>query len=72
MKQAGKGRESAVGNETKADMRGAGVGDSSLSGAVGHLRSEHPIKHDDLGPHHGGMDHVRHEPLGGLRPAKRG
>lgn len=32
----------------------------SLATAVGHLHSEHPIAHDDRGPHHGGTDHVRH------------
>lgn len=40
----------------------------SLSTAVGHLHSEHPIKHDDHGPHHGGSTHVRHAP--GIRPNK--
>jgi hypothetical protein len=48
-----------VGNETKADMKGAGVvGDTSLGGAVGHLRS-------DLD---GGVPHM---PLHGLRPSGR-
>ncbi len=45
----------SVGNETKADMKGAGVvGDSSLSGAVGHLRDNH-------------ANGVKHEPLHGLK-----
>lgn len=66
---------SDVGNETKADMKGAGVmgarstvGESSLMHAVRGLKAEHPQRFDDLGPHHGGMEHVRHMPLGGLRP----
>ena len=72
MKKAGTGTGNAIGNETKADMRGAGImgGESSLGGAVAHLRSEHPIAYDDHGPHHGGTEHIRHEPLGGLRPCK--
>ena len=39
---------------------------ASLKTAVDHLHSEHPIKHDDIGPHHGGTSHVRHEPA--VRP----
>lgn len=32
----------------------------SLATAVGHLHEEHPIKHDDRGPHHGraGSNHT--------------
>lgn len=60
------------GPETKADMKGAGVmgGGSSLGAACGELMKQHPQRHDDLGPHHGTMDHVRHAALGGMRPMK--
>ena len=46
---------SEVGNETKADMKGAQGGDASdgLRGAVNELKRQHPIRYDDLGPHHG-------------------
>ena len=37
---------SEVGNETKANMKGA------LGDAVSHLHSQHPEAYDDLGPHH--------------------
>lgn len=43
------------------------VGEHSLGAATGELRSQHPQKHDDLGPHHGGMEHMRHMPLHGLK-----
>lgn len=71
---------SKVGNETKANMRGTGlrsggggstVGSSSLGKAAGALKAEHPHQYNALGPHHGTSDHVRHERLGGLRPAGR-
>ncbi len=76
---------SKVGNETKADMKGAmsegggpkiseSMGDTvrnrGLGGAMDVLKKEHPIKYDDLGPHHGGGSHLRHETLGGLKPTK--
>lgn len=58
-----------VGNERKADVAGVQKGGSAaeaannpLRGAVQHLHSEHPIRYDDHGPHHGGMDHERHRP----------
>src|SRR5258708_23801501 len=62
---------------TKADMRGAQegeptdhghVGSTSLSHAVGELHKQHPHKYHEHGPHHGTTDHVRHEPLHGLKP----
>lgn len=65
---------SKVGNETKADMKGAMgqggsvVGSTKLIHAVEHLKSEHPQRYDDLGPHHGTMENVRHMPLGGMKP----
>ena len=73
---------SKVGNETMADTSGAGldrtrgeskagsvVGNTKLSHAVEHLHAEHPIKYDDLGPHHGaGGGMTQHMPLGGMRP----
>ncbi len=67
MAQAGSGTGSAVGNETKADMKSTGLG-----GAVAELHSQHPIAHHDHGPHHGQQHHVRHEPLHGMKPGKRG
>ena len=74
-----KDTSSKVGNETKADIkggfassRGADVlgGRKDLAGAVKHLASEHPIKHDDRGPHQGSKENVTHVPLAGLRPTK--
>ena len=64
-----------VGNETKADIAGAQgsspssvVSNTSLRHAVDALHKAHPIKHDDLGPHHGTNHHDRHVPLHGLKP----
>ena len=49
-----KGMGSDVGAEKKADMKGGLMGSpqDQLSGAVKELKKQHPIKHDDLGPHH--------------------
>ena len=33
--------------------KGCCVGDTSMKGAVAELHKQHPIKYDDLGPHHG-------------------
>lgn len=38
----------------------AGGSRNSLHEATRHLYDEHPIAHDDLGPHHDRSDHVRH------------
>ena len=71
------GRGSDVGNERKAEVRGVQEGGSaaeahgltgSLKHAVGELHSQHPHRHDDHGPHHGGTEHIRHMPLHGMRP----
>lgn len=60
--------KSDVGNETKADMKGAQLGNPTdknpLRGAMAELHSQHPERHDDLGPHHGGTAHLRHRPMG--------
>lgn len=65
------GKKHEAGAERKPDMKGALGGSpedgSVLHGAVKHLHSEHPIAHDDHGPHHGGSHHIRHEPLHGMR-----
>ncbi len=65
---------SEVGEE-KHYSRKAWTGNPSehnpLKGAVGHLKSEHPYKHDDHGPHHGKKHHDRHEPLHGMHPKSR-
>src|ERR1700677_1745703 len=46
-----------VGNERSPDMKGAMEGNPTdhnpLHGAVKELHSQHPIHHDDHGPHHG-------------------
>lgn len=62
----------------KANVRQSGngaqasiVGSTGLKGAMDELHSQHPQKYDDLGPHHGGSDHMRHEKLGGLKPSGR-
>lgn len=63
-----------VGNETKADMKGALEGSPTdhnpLRGAVQHLHEEHPIPYHDHGPHHGTDHHLRHEPLHGMKPTR--
>lgn len=67
------GRGSDVGNERKADVKGAQEGGSRaegmdskphLGGAVRELREQHPIAYNDLGPHHGRKEHIRHEAVG--------
>lgn len=59
-----------VGNETKADMKGALDGNPTdknpLSGAVKELHEQHPHHYSDHGPHHGTKTHIRHEPMHGL------
>ena len=57
---------SEVGGERKADVKGVQEGGSKaeaagspLRGAVAELHKQHPIKHDDLGPHHGPGHHHR-------------
>ena len=76
------GHGSDVGNETKADVRGVQEGGSAaeargsvlhtggLKGATEELHRQHPHHHHDLGPHHGGKEHERHEPLHGMRPGR--
>lgn len=66
---ASKGRGSDVGNEKKADMKGAldsnpGVDKNPLRRGVSELKSQHPIAHDDRGPHHHTDHHLRHKPMG--------
>ena len=65
-------KASGPGPETKADMKGAQMGQPTdrnpLHGAIAELGAQHPTRHDDLGPHHGGTAHVRHMPLHGLKP----
>lgn len=61
-----KPRKPSVGNETKADMTGAlhgGPTNQGLKGAVAELHSQHPHRHDDLGPHHNDSSHMRHKPM---------
>lgn len=53
----GAATKSDVGNETKANVRGAQMGQPTdgnpLRQAGNELRKQHPIRHDDMGPHHG-------------------
>jgi hypothetical protein len=44
---------------------------AALGRAVNELHEQHPKKHDERGPHHGGSTHDRHEPLHGLHPKSR-
>lgn len=44
--------------------------DSGLAGAVSELHKQHPIKYNDLGPHHGADHHVRHLPIAGLKDSQ--
>lgn len=71
------GSGSKVGNETKAATRAAGlgagdsvVGTTSLGAACGELKSQHPEAYSSMGPHQSGSSHIRHMPLGGLKPAR--
>ena len=63
-----------VGNEKRADMKGALMGQPTdgnpLRGAMKELSRQHPIKHDDLGPHHHTSHHERHMPLHGMKPGR--
>ena len=75
MKAAGpKGMSSDVGGESKADMKGALMGDPTdgnpLRGATKELHDQHPHSYSDHGPHHGGSEHIRHMPLHGMKPSK--
>jgi hypothetical protein len=56
-------------DRTKSGGSSAGhVGNHSLAHAVGHLKAEHPIAYDNLGPHHSGGGMTKHMPLGGMKP----
>lgn len=64
----------SVGKETPVSPRVVQEGGSmaeakGLRGAIGELKSQHPQRHDDLGPHHGTSDHMRHQahPYGGRK-----
>ena len=70
-----------VGNERKADVKGTQDGGSAaeargselhsgLSGAMRELHEQHPHKHHEHGPHHGTTDHIRHEPMHGMKPSR--
>ena len=50
-------REDSTGNPARLDH------------AVKELHAEHPHGYNDRGPFHEDQSHVRHEPLGGLKPA---
>ena len=59
-----------VGQDKRADMRGAQLGGSAAEGSHNPLRHakeelhrQHPIAHDDHGPHHHTDHHERHEPM---------
>lgn len=68
-----KGTESAVGPQKRGDVKGAQMsnpGGNPLRAAKSELHKQHPIKHDDLGPHHGTSHHIRHEPLHGMKGRK--
>jgi len=54
---------------SRAEARGDAVHSNEgmaghLGHAVGELHRQHPEHHHDLGPHHGGTSHIRHEPVG--------
>ena len=72
VKRPGAAKAAGVGDERHADMEGALRGDPTdknpLHGAIRELHSQHPHGYNDLGPHHGTTEHMRHEPLHGLRP----
>lgn len=65
------GQSKPVGETSRADMKGAQMGQPTdknpLRGAMKELASQHPHSYDQLGPHHGGSEHVRHIPLHGMK-----
>jgi hypothetical protein len=80
-KAGGRSHSAGIGNERKADVRGAQEGGSAaeargsrpevaahLGHAIEELHRQHPHHHMDRGPHHGGKEHIRHERLGGMKP----
>lgn len=66
-------RTGSVGSERPVNPASVQLGGSAaeaggaLKGAMRELHAQHPIAHDDLGPHHGRTDHIRHKPH--VRPA---
>ena len=80
-KAGGRAHSAGIGNEKRADVRGTQEGGSAaeargsvihsneghLGHAVGELHRQHPHHHMDRGPHHGGHEHIRHEPMHGLK-----
>lgn len=68
--------ESNVGPQKHAEMNEAfgsnpGTEHNPLRGATSELHRQHPIKHDDHGPHHHTDHHIRHEPMHGLKAHKK-
>ena len=56
----------------KVDQMGGSAAEAgglkaSLKHAVAELHSQHPIRHDDIGPHHEDSSHMRHKPA--IKPA---
>lgn len=75
------GSGSRVGNETRANMAAFNQGSSAGSSVVGitglrhgvsDLHSQHPAKHDtDSAVHRANSAHIRHLPMGGMKPKAR-
>ena len=54
-----KGEQEALGTDVANQVGpGKAVGETSLSSAVGYLKSQNPQKWDDLGPHHNGPGRI--------------
>ncbi len=66
--QEGGSRAEARGSGPHDDMNGH-VGNTKLSHAVAELHKQHP-HHHSAGGIHGTSEHIRHEPMHGLRPSK--
>ena len=60
--QLGGSKREAAGSEIHSN-EGHGLA-GHLGHAVGALHRQHPHHHHDHGPHHGGTEHIRHEPVG--------
>lgn len=58
--QEGGSRAEAMGSV----LHGSSVGETHLKHAMHELHSQHPISHNDHGPHHGKGHHHRHQPVG--------
>jgi hypothetical protein len=66
MAMKGYGNQESVANRDRGGETTAEKAEGSanpLMGAVKELYKQHPHNYDDLGPHQGTTDHIRHKPV---------